>query len=1055
VNSCWFIFKWGVLGAVMGVALAIPHLNRRVDDEIRRRIEAHFAGLYDDLKVTVRSAELVPGRGILVRGLTVIEPGAEGPRAELAQVDEVFVTCPTELEKLVQGDPQIDRVVFRRPTIRATRRPDGSWSTERLLHPHRSHDTIPEIRIESGSIEVFDPVKNPSSSFTIRDIGLALKPDDSASPGLSPETCDFQGTLTGDMLRQAEFSGAIHPRDGQWNISGIVEGLELSPELYHTLPEAWESRLDIVRRLRGQGKLEFQVRHDPEDGSPYRFRCTGQLTRGRLEDSRLPRPLTDIHGTLVGTEEGVTVERLSARCGQARLEVSGHRVGYGEQSPASLQAEIRDLDLDQELIDVLPENLREHWHRFLPAGQINADLNLTHDGKAWRSKLAVQCANVAFTFDKFPYRLERCQGSMNLENDVFTANLTAYSGNQPVRIKAEIRQALTAPCGWSEARGENIAIDEKLINAIPGKSRAVIRSMEPRGSVSFFARASRDKSHEPFHRHVLVGLNRASIRYEKFPYLIGNIRGTMEMRDHDWTFTDLEGFHGAGRLTGSGSLQATPDGNRLVLRIAGLGIPLEEELRDSLKPGMQQVWNNVQPQGVADLDVEIAHVSGDDKFTVNLQARPRSETTSIKPNYFPYRLERLQGLLTYRDGHVTLEHFRGEHGNTRVSSEGQCDFFPDGSWRLTLDALDVERLSVDRELSSVLPGRLRKAISEINPSGPIHLHGTFVLGQSGRPGDPLATQWNLLVGFQQASVDFGLRLDNLNGDVRLVGQCDGDRFSTRGELDIVSGMYKDFQVTQITGPLWIDDERILFGNWVDRPQPGQAPPPAGETPQTPRSVSGQLFGGRLTCDGYIILSATPRYQLRAELAQADMARCVQEVGAGARDLRGTVRAEVQLHGSGRTVNLLGGSGKIELSDADIYELPVMIHILKMLRTRRPDRTAFSNCDIDFRVEGNAIYFDRIKFSGDTISLVGKGEMNFQSQIRLTLHGMVGRGDRDLPLLHDLLSGASQQIMLIHVGGTLQKPEASREPFPGVARAIQQLQQAAPETDAQRRLPRKQ
>ena len=91
MNSCWFIFKWGVLGAVMGVALAIPHLNRRVDDEIRRRIEAHFAGLYDDLKVTVRSAELVPGRGILVRGLTVIEPGAEGPRAELAQVDEVFV----------------------------------------------------------------------------------------------------------------------------------------------------------------------------------------------------------------------------------------------------------------------------------------------------------------------------------------------------------------------------------------------------------------------------------------------------------------------------------------------------------------------------------------------------------------------------------------------------------------------------------------------------------------------------------------------------------------------------------------------------------------------------------------------------------------------------------------------------------------------------------------------------------------------------------------------------------------------------------------------------
>jgi hypothetical protein len=212
-----------------------------------------------------------------------------------------------------------------------------------------------------------------------------------------------------------------------------------------------------------------------------------------------------------------------------------------------------------------------------------------------------------------------------------------------------------------------------------------------------------------------------------------------------------------------------------------------------------------------------------------------------------------------------------------------------------------------------------------------------------------------------------------------------------------------------------------------------------------------LFGGTVACDGYVILGATPRYALRAELTQGDLKRCVQEMGSAGRDLRGTIRAQVQLHGSGRTLNLLGGNGKIELSDADIYELPVMIALLKMLRTRRPDRSAFSQSDIDFRIEGGHIYFDRIKFSGDTISLVGAGEMNLQSEIRLTLHAMVGRGERDVPLLHDLLGGASQQIMLIHVGGTLQNPETTREPFPGVARALQQLQS---DPDAQRRLPRK-
>jgi hypothetical protein len=253
--------------------------------------------------------------------------------------------------------------------------------------------------------------------------------------------------------------------------------------------------------------------------------------------------------------------------------------------------------------------------------------------------------------------------------------------------------------------------------------------------------------------------------------------------------------------------------------------------------------------------------------------------------------------------------------------------------------------------------------------------------------------------------------------------------------------------------VWIDDQRVLFGTWVDRPQPGRPAAPASEKPRPPRSILAQLFGGALVCDGWVALGPTPRYALRAELSRADLTRCVREMGSGGQELRGLVNATVDLHGSGHSLNLLGGHGKVQLSEADIYELPLMMSLLKMLRTRRPDRSAFSNSDVDFRIEGNHIYFDRIKFSGDTISLVGSGEMNLQSEIRLTLHAMVGRGERDLPLLHDVLGGASQQIMLIHVGGTLQNPETSREPFPGIARAIQQLQNDR-DVDPQRHLPRK-
>ena len=53
--------------------------------------------------------------------------------------------------------------------------------------------------------------------------------------------------------------------------------------------------------------------------------------------------------------------------------------------------------------------------------------------------------------------------------------------------------------------------------------------------------------------------------------------------------------------------------------------------------------------------------------------------------------------------------------------------------------------------------------------------------------------------------------------------------------------------------------------------------------------------------------------------------------------------------------------------------------------------------------------------------------------------MPGRREWQLPVFREVLGGASEQIMVIHVGGTLQNPVRTREPFPGVQQALQQLQ----------------
>ncbi len=80
ISFCWLLFKWGTALALMVAALTAFNFYRRFDEEVRRRVEMRLGRLYPGLRVAVRSATLVKGEGIAMRGLSIFEPGAEGPR---------------------------------------------------------------------------------------------------------------------------------------------------------------------------------------------------------------------------------------------------------------------------------------------------------------------------------------------------------------------------------------------------------------------------------------------------------------------------------------------------------------------------------------------------------------------------------------------------------------------------------------------------------------------------------------------------------------------------------------------------------------------------------------------------------------------------------------------------------------------------------------------------------------------------------------------------------------------------------------------------------------
>jgi hypothetical protein len=1031
----------------------VPQLYRRVDDEIRSRIEARIAAHYSHLGVSVRSAELIEGEGIRLRDVAVVEPQADGPQAELLHVEEMLLVCAATLPELVQHEPQIARIVIRRPTLRATRRPDGSWSVAKLAPLPKFSERPVETQIEDATIELFDPLRSPAASLVLRHVNLTFSPVEAAPPAGSAwpspaataapaVACGarrFQGTLTCDHVRQVSVEGLLDLDRQTWSIGGSAAGLAISPELHAALPEPLAAQLAPAAGLRGEADATFQLSYDAAVEPAYQYRAAGRLAGGRVDDLRLPQPLTDLNAAFRVSNDGLWIDDLAARSNQTTLKLSYKQAGFAADGPRQIEAQLRGLELDRRLFNCLPDSLQEQWRRYRPGGQVDLDVKLRYDGRTWQPELSARCLSVSFTYYKFPYRLEDGKGTLVLKDDVLAMSLIAYSGSQAVQMNGEIRHPMSGATGWFQARCDDLPLDNKLLAALPDSARPVVQSLNARGTLKVDFLASRDQPNQPLLKRMTAEANRCSMQYEKFPYPVKNICGTLQMTDECWEFRNLRGENGAGEVTCEGRLEPTLEGKELRLQLVGRSVPLDEELRGALRPNEQQVWLAFRPRGAVDLVADIRYLSESKHLNVVIRAEPQSETTSIEPVHFPYRLEKLRGVLLYRDGHIDLLRIRAEHGPVKLATGGSCDFLPDGRWRFRLENLAVDRVRLDRDLTPALPERLRRALVELRPAGPVNVRGAFELESGQRAGDPLQSRWDVQLDFQQGSLDCGVKLENIHGAMTLAGSSDGRNFRSTGRLALDALSYKDFQFTEVVGPIWMDDQQVLLGSWVARRQSAGAPLAPAALPEKPEPIRAKLFGGDVQGDAWVSLGTEPRYGLHAELSGADVTRCAQEVMTGQQNLRGKVTANLDLRGSGRTANGMGGRGTIQLRDADVYELPLMISLLKLLSIRAPDKRAFSHSDIAFRIEGEHVYFDQIDFNGDAISLLGKGELDFQQNLRLTFHAVVGRGDFHVPVIRDIFAGASKQILLIHVGGTLQDPQMRRETFPGVNQALQQMQ----------------
>jgi len=465
-------------------------------------------------------------------------------------------------------------------------------------------------------------------------------------------------------------------------------------------------------------------------------------------------------------------------------------------------------------------------------------------------------------------------------------------------------------------------------------------------------------------------------------------------------------------------------------------VPLADELREALSPGAQRLWTNLRPRGNIDhLTVGMKYNATSRHFGVDVKGEKwppgqnvEGRALSIEPTLFRYRMDNLTGSIHYQDGLIDLTGLAASHGRTTIEADGKAQVLFDGGCRLELKRLSVDRLESDGDLIAALPPAVGQGLGRLAVEGPMNVVGSLAVTVPGQTDQPPAIDWDLECVVANGRLATPTPVEHLFGGVQLIGGSGPRGAFSRGEVEIDSAVVRGIHLTQISGPLIIDGQRVVFGVEAER----------DIRDRVPRPITASALLGQLTVNGELRLTSVGEFGVQMALENADLSAVVSELAPRQRGLLGKVFGLVNMGGTLEGAHTWHGTGQIRLRDADIYELPVMIAMLKLLSVQRPDRTAFNTSNIDFRIEGDDLAFDRVDFNGDAICLKGKGRMTGQREVDLKFYPQFGRDEYQLPLFRPLVSETSRQLMLIEVTGPLDRPRVERYPFPNLDERLTEL-----------------
>ena len=340
-------------------------------------------------------------------------------------------------------------------------------------------------------------------------------------------------------------------------------------------------------------------------------------------------------------------------------------------------------------------------------------------------------------------------------------------------------------------------------------------------------------------------------------------------------------------------------------------------------------------------------------------------------------------------------------------------------------------IRLDGPLGEAMGGVTGGAWNRLDPGGVVDVSLDRIEFQRDQAAESFDWRLEGEAALQAVSVSGFGALTDATGSLGFEGTVQGEApamiFS--GTLSLREARVSDLPLKLVTSP------------WTHK-KTGE---PAGRL--TLDDVRGRLFGGTMSAQfGLVFDSLGAEYDLTARLDEMQLAEVIHALPvptAGERpkldEIRGEVNGYLYVSGRANDPSTRRGGGRFEIVRGYLYKLPILLAILNVLDLTVPNDEAVEQTQVEFFMVGQRMTLRDIALRGGVLALVGSGTVTLPDfAVDLHLANVTSRSWMRVPVLTDMIEGASREFVELHVTGPLSQPNVRTRPLPGLTDELKQL-----------------